>query len=144
MLQWLCLMETWWSGLTYLFAKEAGRKPSRVRISPSPQLTQEKSVRTFPGLSLRERARFERTRDYEKEHLKGAFFCSRRRARQLLVVRARFESRSMSTCRRRGEVANNLYFCELDEQKYLVIRDRITGFEQSDGKNLFAVESQLS
>ena len=31
-------LETWWSGLTYLFAKEAGPlKPSRVRIPPSPQ-----------------------------------------------------------------------------------------------------------
>ena len=31
---------------------------------------------------------------------------------------------AMPTCRLRGGVANTLHFCELDEQKYLVIRDR--------------------
>ena len=39
------IMEPWWSGLTYLFAKEAGPlKASRVRIPPSPQIRESHKI----------------------------------------------------------------------------------------------------
>ncbi len=41
------------SGLMYLLAKEAGRKPSRVRIPPSPQTTTQ--ARSAEEIGLRER-----------------------------------------------------------------------------------------